>query len=93
MSDEPLPSSSEFSGTTLQFCSSRGWAVFSLKLMHVHSEFFFPPYPSVNASAGAEETEEGGVFPCLPVLIPQEKWLKDPSALPSSEFSHRKRVG
>lgn len=79
-----------------QLCSSvaAGVGLFSLSSSCMYTQsFFFPPYPSVNASAGAEETEEGGVFPCLPVLIPQEKWLKDPSALPSSEFSHRRRVG
>lgn len=80
-----------------QLCSSvaAGVGLFSLSSSCMYAQsFFFPLHPSVNASAGAEETEEGGVFPCLPVLIPaQEKWLKDPSALPSSEFSHRKRVG
>ena len=52
--------------------------------MCTHTDFFYLCTP---ASAGAEESEADGIFPCLPVLTPaQGKGPKGPSALPSSEI-------
>lgn len=73
--------SSEFDGTAPAVLVVAGFVlVCSHKLVRARVHI------QISSSAGAQESEAGGMFPCLPVLTPAEgKGPKVPFAPPSHE--------